>query len=116
MKSNNIILDKSMEFAIRIVKLDRYLKEKEFVLSKQILRSGTSIGANVNEAVYGQSRKDFAAKMGIALKEASETRYWLTLMYRTDILCREEYESISSDCEELIKLLTSIVRSASGET
>ena len=79
-------------------------------MSKQILRSGTSIGANVREAKYGQSRNDFTAKMGIALKEVSETEYWLELLTRTGYLTAGEYESIQSDCGEVAKLLTSIVK------
>ena len=89
MKSDNIILSKSKAFAVRIVRLYQYLcnDKKEFVLSKQLLRSGTSIGANVKEAVRGQSKPDFISKMSIALKEAAETEYWLELLYETDYLC-----------------------------
>ena len=113
MKDENVIKDKSMAFAVRIVRLCKYLSEqKEFVMSKQILRSGTSIGANVHEAVYGQSKRDFTAKMSIALKEAAETEYWLELLHKTEYLQTEAYESIVADCKELCKLLTAIVRNS----
>ena len=106
----NIIVIKSKAFAIRIVKLNNYLNDnkKEYVLSKQILKSGTSIGANVKEAIRGQSKADFYAKMNIALKEASETEYWLEILYETDYLEKALFESIYADCEELIKILISI--------
>ena len=106
------IYDKSMTFAVRIVKLYQYLqKDKhEYVLSKQLLRSGTSIGANVREAKYGQSRADFVAKMSIALKEVSETEYWLELLNKTKYLTDEQYKSINADCSEIAKILTSIVK------
>lgn len=81
-------------------------------MSKQILQSGTSIGANIREAVYAQSRADFISKMSIALKEAAETDYWLELLYRTDLLTESQYEDIGSDCRELVKLLTAIVKNS----
>ena len=111
---NNLIVEKSLDFAIRIVNLYKYLnKDKsEFVLSKQLLRSGTSVGANIKEAVYGQSKADFIAKMSIALKEISETGYWLELLHRTEYLTDEQFKSISADYEEIIKLLTSIVKNS----
>ena len=111
---DDILLGKSMDFAVRIVNLNKYLshEKKENILSKQMLRSGTSIGANVREAVYAQSRKDFVAKMSIALKEASETEYWLELLYKTMYLTDEQYESIKTDCSEVAKLLTAIVRTS----
>ena len=114
MKNNNVIVEKSMDFAIRIVNLYKYLcKEKnEFVLSKQLLRSGTSVGANIREAIYGQSKADFVAKMRIALKECSETGYWLELLHKTEYLTDEQFESMNADYEEIIKLLTSIVKSS----
>lgn len=117
MKENNIIKDKSKAFAIRIVKLYQFLiKEKvEFILSKQILKSGTSIGANVKEALRGQSKPDFIAKMNIALKEASETEYWLEILYETGYIDEIQMKSIYVDVQELIKLLTSIVKTAKGE-
>lgn len=117
MKTNNIIVDKSKAFAIRIIKLYKYLctEKKEFVLSKQLLRSGTSIGANVKEAIRGQSKDDFAHKMNISLKEASETEYWLELLFETDYITEEQFNSIIADCTELIRILTSIIKSSRGE-
>ena len=106
------IHEKSMAFAIRIVNLYKHLTEhrKEYVLSKQILRSGTSIGANVSESVYAQSRADFQSKMYIALKEASESAYWLELLERTEYLTPTQSKSIRDDCDELIKILSSITK------
>ena len=108
----NIIVIKSKTFAIRIVKLSKYLNDnkKEYVLSKQILKSGTSIGANVKEAIRGQSKADFYAKMNIALKEASETEYCLEILNETDYIDKALFESIYSDCTELIKILMSITK------
>ena len=105
---------KSMEFAVRIVNLYKYLcKEKsETIMSKQLFRSGTSIGANVREAKYGQSHADFTSKMSIALKEAAETEYWLELLWKTEYLSDEQYKSIKGDCSEIAKLLTAIVKSS----
>ena len=102
----NVILEKSFKFAVRVVKLYKYLCEdkKEFVLSKQILRSGTSIGANAEEAIAGQSNKDFIAKISIAQKEARETRYWLKLLLETDYLTAEQGDSLLQDIEELNKI------------
>lgn len=99
---------KSKRFALRIVNLYRYLcdEKKEYILSKQILRSGTSIGANLAEAEYAISRKDFLSKQYIALKECSETRYWLDLLYEADYLDKKSYESIITDCDELIRMLS----------
>ncbi len=109
---NSIVADKSFKFAIRIVNLYKYLCDtrREFVLSKQLLRSGTSIGANAHEALQAQSRKDFASKMNIALKEASETEYWLRLLRETDYISADEYNSIAQDCSEINKMLISIIR------
>jgi len=105
----NIIAEKSYGFALRIVKLSQYLiQKKEFVLSKQILRSGTSIGANVEEALGGQSKKDFLNKMSIAYKEARETSYWLRLLKDSDILLENHFSSIYRDLEEIVKILTKI--------
>ena len=114
MDKNNIIRDKSYAFAIRIVNAYKFLTEskKEFVLSKQLLRSGTSIGANVSEAVRGQSKADFSAKMCIALKEANESHYWIRLLYKTDFLTEQEFNSIENDIVELIKILSSICKTA----
>ncbi|ADR19076.1 four helix bundle protein [Calditerrivibrio nitroreducens] len=115
MKSN-IILDKSFEFAVRVVKLYNYLcsEKKEYVLSKQLLRCGTSIGANVNEAQSGQSKADFIAKMSIASKEVRESKYWINLLIETGYLNKEDKhtKSLLSDAEEIIKLLASIVKSS----
>ena len=111
----SIVKDKSKEFAIRIIRMYQYLTisapVKEYVLSKQVLRSGTSIGANVKEALRGQSRPDFRAKMNIALKEASETEYRLELLYETEYIDESSYTSIINDNKELIKILISIVKS-----
>lgn len=117
MKTENIIVDKSKAFAVRIVKLYKYLCEekKEFVLSKQLLRSGTSIGANVKEAIRGQSKDDFAYKLNISLKEASETEYWLELLFETEYITKQQFNSIITDCTELIKILTSIIKSTKKE-
>ena len=110
---NNIVIDKSMEFAVRIVNLYKYLQgeKSETVMSKQILRSGTGIGANAREGIYGQSREDFLSKMSIALKECVETEYWLELLTKTGYLNAQEYESMAADCGELARLLTAIVKS-----
>lgn len=112
MKSENPVQAKSYAFALRIVNLYRYLcdEKREFVLSKQILRSGTSIGANVEEAIGGQSKRDFLSKMGIAYKEARETHYWLRLLRDSGILDVAHANSVIDDCEELLKLSGSIIR------
>ena len=114
MANSSIAKEKSMAFSIRIVHLYRYLTEehKEYILSKQILRSGTSIGANIAEAIYGSSRKDFVAKLQIALKECAETLYWLELLHSCDYLSQQMYQSMLHDCEELRKILVSSVKSA----
>ena len=113
MEKRNIIKEKSYDFAIVIVRLVKILMEKkEFVLSKQLLRSGTSIGANIREAVQAQSKADFIHKLSIALKEASETEYWLDLLRATDYITNEEYESIMPKLVELLKLLTSIINTS----
>ena len=106
----NVIVKKSYDFALRIIKLSQFLvkDKKEFVLSKQILRSGTSIGANIEEAVGGQSKKDFLNKMSIAYKEARETSYWLRLLKDSNILSEKHFSSIYQDLEEIIKILTKI--------
>ena len=116
MKSNNVVVDKSKAFALRIIRLYQYLQndKKEFVLSKQLLRSGTSIGANVREAIRGQSKADFYAKMNISLKEASETEYWLELLYESGYLEQKAFDSIYDDCQQLIKLLVSITKTQRG--
>ncbi len=108
----NIILDKSKAFALRIIRLYQYLCEtkKEYVLSKQVLRSGTSIGANAKEAAHAQSKADFYAKMYIAYKEANETEYWLELLAESGYIEKEAFDSIYADCKELIKILASITK------
>jgi four helix bundle protein len=110
----SVIKDKSKDFALRIIKLYKYLTttatNKEYILSKQVVRSGTSIGANIKEALRGQSRPDFRAKMNIALKEASETEYWLELLYEAEYIDETSYNSIIEDNRELIKILTTIVK------
>ena len=106
----NVIKTKSFEFALRVVKLFRYLQEnKEFVLSKQILRSGTSIGAMVREAEHAESKADFIHKMAIAQKEANETMYWLELLYQSDYFEKKMFDSIVADLIEIQKLLSSII-------
>ena len=117
MKAENVIVDKSKAFALRIIGMYKYLQNdrKEFVLSKQVLRSGTSIGANVKEGIRGQSRADFFAKMNIALKEASETEYWLELLHESEYISKEAFESIYADCQELLRLLVSIAKSQGKE-
>ena len=114
---NSVLKDRSRAFAIRIVKLYDYLQneKKEFVMSKQILRSGTSIGANIHEAYFGQSKRDFVSKMQIALKEASETEYWLNILTDTDFLEKHKSESIINDCIELAKMLHSTVKTTKTE-
>ncbi|MEE9432170.1 MAG: four helix bundle protein [Melioribacteraceae bacterium] len=110
----NIIASKSYAFALRIIKLYKYLvaDKKEYVLSKQILRSGTSVGANIREAEHAQSKKDFINKMSIALKEANETEYWLMLLKDSEYISVENFNSIHTDSVEIIKLLASIVKSS----
>ena len=114
MAENNIIKDKSRDFAIRIVRLYQYLSEekREFVLSKQLLRSGTSIGANVRESYNAQSKADFINKLNIALKEADETAYWLELLYESGIIDKQCFDSMYNDLKEIIALLTSSIKTA----
>ena len=116
MKTENIIADKSKTFAIRIIRLYQHLetKNKGFILSKQLLKSGTSIGANVKESVYAQSTKDFISKLKISLKEANETEYWLDLLVATEYITENEFLSIHADCVELIKILISIINSSNN--
>jgi len=110
----NVVKEKSFAFAVRIVRLAKYLQDekKEFVLSRQILRSGTAIGALVREAEHAQSKADFISKMSIALKEANETDYWIDLLCQSDYIKQDSYESIHPDIEEMIKLLIAIVKTA----
>jgi four helix bundle protein len=117
MKTDNIIVDKSKAFALRIIKLYQYLsnEKSEYVLSKQVLRSGTSIGANIKEAIRGQSKSDFIFKMNISLKEASETEYWLELLHESGYISDSQFESIITECVEIIKILTTIIKSSKKE-
>lgn len=109
---DNVIVCKSKAFAIRIVRAYKYLTQEknEFVMSKQLLRSGTSIGANVKEAVRGQSKADFYSKLNISLKEASETEYWLEILYETEYIDEKLFNSIYADCQEIIKILVAITK------
>lgn len=108
--TKSIIADKAYAFALQIISVYKELKkENEFVLSKQILRSGTSIGANVNEAISAISKKDFVFKLGISLKEARETKYWLNLLKDSGFINQETYNKSNKDCDELIKILSSII-------
>jgi four helix bundle protein len=114
MKSNNPIQNKSYLFAIRIVKAYQYLCEekKEYLLSKQLLRSGTSIGANIEEAIGGQTDKDFFAKITLSYKEARETKYWIRLLTDTNYFTEEQSKSLLSDVEELLKIIGTIQKKA----
>lgn len=113
----NIIKNKSFAFAIRVVKLFQYLQteKRAFVLSKQLLRSGTSVGAMVREAEHSESKADFIHKMAIAQKEINESIYWLELLNATEYLSKEQFDSINADAIEIIKLITSIIKSAKGK-
>ncbi len=115
---DNTIVDKSKKFALRIIRLYKYLCDgkKEFILSKQILRSGTSVGANVKEAQRGQSKADFYAKLNIALKEISETEYWLELLHESGYIETEHFESIYNDCKEILAILVSITKTQKVQT
>ena len=110
----NILIDKSIVFASRIIKLHQYLikTKKEAVISKQIVRSGTSIGANINEANYGQSKADFVSKMHIALKEAAETEYWLKLLAMSEYITEEMGKSLLNDCLEIKRMLIASINTA----
>lgn len=114
--NDNPSVEKSFEFAVRIVNLYKYLTQehKEYIMSKQLLRCGTSIGANVAEAQRGQSKADFASKMNIALKEANETQYWLKLLYRTNYLPEAHFQSINQDISELLNILIAICKTANS--
>ncbi len=109
----SVLQIKSLQFAVRIVKLYRYLcEQREYVLSKQLLRSGTSIGANVHESRNAQSKADFANKLSIALKEADETQYWLELLMLSDYITQKEYASICDNLTEIIAMLTSSIKTS----
>lgn len=114
----NVIKDKSFAFAVRVVKAYKFLstEKKEFVMSKQLLRSGTSIGALYREAEQAESKADFIHKMAIAQKECNETLYWLELLSATDYLEKEAFESLHSDATALIRLITSIIKSSKGNS
>lgn len=118
MREPNLIVDKSMAFAVRIVNLYKYLgkKHSEYVLSKQVLRSGTSIGANVKEAARAQSKADFNTKMHIAMKEAVETEYWLELLEKTEYITHDQAESMLADCVELIRILIAITKTVKSNS
>ncbi|MBR4108717.1 MAG: four helix bundle protein [Oscillospiraceae bacterium] len=109
---DNFIQEKSFRFALRIVNLCKYIQseQKEFIMTKQLLRCGTSIGANVAESEHAQSRADFSSKLNIALKEAAETDYWLRLLYAANFLNQKEFQSVYEDCKEIEKLLAAIVK------
>ncbi len=107
----NVIVEKSKAFALKIIQLYKGLvAEKEYVLSRQILKSGTSIGANVKEAIRGQSKPDFYAKMNIALKECSETEYWLELLYESQYINNRTFRELYSDCKEILRILMAITK------
>ena len=110
----NLLIDKSVDFAARIIKLCKYLekKQKEHIISKQIIRSGTSIGANINEAQYGNSKADFISKLHISLKETAETEYWLRLLFKSGYIDEKIFKSLLNDCLELKKLLISSINTA----
>ena len=114
MSHDSIILDKSLNFAVRIVKLKEYLirQKREFVISKQIIRSATSIGANANEAIYGVSKADFISKMQISLKETAETEYWLRLLILSGYISEKQGNSLLDDCLEIKKILVSTLNTA----
>ncbi len=116
MTKNNLVMDKSFAFALRTIKLYKLLCEerKEYVLSKQMMRSGTSIGAMIRESEHAQSKADFINKLSIALKEANETEYWLMLLRQADYLNEDEFNSIIVDCRELLRLLIAIVKTTKG--
>ena len=113
-KEENVIVAKSYSFAVRCVRLYKYLCEEkhDYVIGKQLLRSGTSVGANVKEAIRGISRADFKAKMSIALKEASESEFWIEILRDTDYITTQQAESMLTDCVELLKMLMSIVKTS----
>ena len=113
----NAIQDKTKAFAIKIINCYKFLTEEqhEFVMSKQMLRCGTSIGANTRESKNAQSRNDFLSKLSIALKEADETDYWLDLLHSTDYIDNDMYDSLATDCSEIIKILTAIIKTLKGE-
>lgn len=114
MKENNVLAEKTITFAIRIVNCAKFLQNEknEHIMSKQILRSGTSIGANVHEGIYAQSKADFISKLSISLKEASETSYWLTILYRTNYIYQEIFQSFKDNIDEIIRIIISAIKTA----
>lgn len=116
LKDGNVLDQKSLLFALRIIRAYKYLmiEKQEFIMSKQLLRSGTAVGALVREAEFAESKNDFIHKLSISLKEANETAYWLTLLHESDYIDEESYLSIQADCKELIKLLVSIIKKTKG--
>lgn len=113
MNKENPIRDKSFKFALKVVEIYKYLLvQHEYVLSKQLLRSGTSIGANIQEAIQGQSKKDFISKLSISLKEAYETEYWMNLLIESDYIDSDKYKSINVELNEIIRILTSIIKTS----
>lgn len=114
MKTENILKSKSFDFALRIIKCFQFLqsRKKEFILSKQLIRCGTSIGANIREAEQAQSKADFIHKLSVSLKETNETLYWLELLVKSEYINEKEFESIYSDAVELTKLLTAIIKTS----
>jgi len=114
---DNIIQTKTFEFAVRIINLYKFLstEKKEFVVSKQVLRSGTSIGANVEEAIGGQSKNDFSTKLTIAYKEARETKYWLRLLHATEYIENQMFESLMNDMEEILRIIGSIQKTMKAQ-
>ena len=111
---DNVTFNKALDFSVRIVNLYKYLREEkgETVISKQVLRSGTSIGANISEALAAESKDDFIHKVHISFKEGNETKYWLLLLYRTGFINEKEFNSLANDCQELRRLMAAIIRTA----
>ena len=114
----NVIKDKSFDFALRIINLYKYLSEekKEYVLSKQLLRSWTSVGANIRESEHAESKNDFIHKLSISLKEANESHYWIELLYKSDYIKENEYISISNDINEILRILILIIKTSKKNT
>ena len=116
--SRSVLLDKSKAFALRMIKLYRYLNEqkRERVLSKQLLRCGTSVGANIKEGAFAQSKADFTSKMFIAQKECAEVEYWLELLYESEYINQGEFDSIYADCQELMRLIVASTKTLQSKT
>ncbi|MEM1257843.1 MAG: four helix bundle protein [Bacteroidota bacterium] len=117
-KSRNVIQVKSFNFALRIITLVKFLEkeQKEYTISKQVMRSGTAVGAMIREAEHAESKKDFIHKMSISLKEANETRYWLDLLFESELISDFEINQVRDDCIELIRILASIVKSSKSNS